>query len=77
MNRIIILGVSADIGSNICRLFHNDGFSIIGTFRTDFDSRPELESLENIKLIQCDITRSSDIEKLKEFFSEIPYIESP
>ena len=67
MNTIIILGVSADIGSNICRLFHSDGFNIIGTYRTDFETRSELENLENIKLIQCDITKSQDIEKLKEF----------
>ena len=28
MKNVIILGVSADIGRNICELFHRDGFNI-------------------------------------------------
>jgi NAD(P)-dependent dehydrogenase (short-subunit alcohol dehydrogenase family) len=67
MNRVIILGVSADIGSNICKLFHGDGFDVIGTYRNDFDARSELEGLENVRLIQCDLTQSLDVQRLTDF----------
>jgi NAD(P)-dependent dehydrogenase (short-subunit alcohol dehydrogenase family) len=69
MKKVIILGVSADIGSNICKLFHADGFKIIGTYRKDFNSRSELESLKNTQLIQCDLTRSENIHNLANFVS--------
>ena len=67
MNKAIILGVSADIGGNICKLFHGDGFDIIGTYRNDFNARSELERLENVKLLQCDLTKSQDIQGLVDF----------
>jgi len=67
MNKAIIFGVSADIGGNICKLFRDDGFDIIGTYRNNFNARSEIESLENVKLIQCDLTKSADIQRLADF----------
>ncbi|MGP1675912.1 MAG: SDR family NAD(P)-dependent oxidoreductase [Burkholderiales bacterium] len=65
MEKIIILGVSADIGRNICELFHADGAQIIGTYRRDFAERTELEALDGVDLIQCDVSKQDDIERLE------------
>jgi len=67
MNNIIILGVNADIGMNICKLFQRDKFNIIGTFRKDFDGYDELKNLDGVQLIRCDITKPDDISRLTEF----------
>jgi NAD(P)-dependent dehydrogenase (short-subunit alcohol dehydrogenase family) len=64
MNNIIILGVNADIGRNICKLYHNEGFNIIGTYRRDFPEYAELAQLESLKLVRCDLTNPDDIRHL-------------
>lgn len=64
---IIILGVNADIGSNICKYYLNSGATIIGTYRK---KKPNIDiSLykKNLKLIRCNITNFSDLTKLKNF----------
>ena len=64
---IIILGVNADIGLNICKYYLNSGAKIIGTYRK---KRPNLDTSfykKNIKLVKCDLTNSSDLKKLKNF----------
>jgi NAD(P)-dependent dehydrogenase (short-subunit alcohol dehydrogenase family) len=67
MDNIIILGVNADIGRNICKLFHDEGFSIIGTYRRDFPEYAELEKLERVRLVQCDLLKLEDIQRLTDF----------
>jgi len=62
MKNIIILGVSADIGRNICELFHRDGFNIIGTYRNDFPEYDHLSKLDRVQLIRCDLTNPQDLD---------------
>jgi NAD(P)-dependent dehydrogenase (short-subunit alcohol dehydrogenase family) len=64
MNNVIILGVSADIGQNLCKFFLDDGADVIGTYRNDFPQRAELESIEGLTLVQCDLTEPADIDEL-------------
>jgi len=64
---VIVLGVNADIGLNICKYYLNSGASIIGTYRK---KKPNIDiSLykNKLKLIKCDITNSSDLLRLKKF----------
>jgi NAD(P)-dependent dehydrogenase (short-subunit alcohol dehydrogenase family) len=61
---IIILGVSADIGANICKKYLNDGFNVIGTYRRNFSGLIELEKLDNLELVKCDVTKSDEIQLL-------------
>ena len=64
MKKIIILGVSADIGRNMCEFFHSDGYSIIGTYRNDFPEHESLSKLSNVKLVRCDLTDPEGIHTL-------------
>ena len=66
-DKVIILGVNADIGRNICKLFHDDGASIIGTYRNDFPEHDELSQMGNLKLVQCNLTQIDDVKRLAEF----------
>lgn len=61
MDNIIILGINADIGRNICKLFQRDGWNIIGTYRKDFYEYDELCNLDRVQLVRCDITKSDEI----------------
>jgi NAD(P)-dependent dehydrogenase (short-subunit alcohol dehydrogenase family) len=70
MTNIIILGASADIGQNICRLYQRDGAKIIGTYRSEFPERVSLSQLDGVKLLQCDLTRQEDVARLAFFVSE-------
>jgi len=64
MTNIIILGVSADIGQNICRLFQRDGAQILGTYRNEFPEQNSLSQLNGVTLLQCDLTRPEDVARL-------------
>jgi NAD(P)-dependent dehydrogenase (short-subunit alcohol dehydrogenase family) len=66
MKNVIILGVSADIGRNICELFHRDGFNILGTYRNDFPEYEHLSKLSRVQLVRCDLTNAQDIDSLIE-----------
>jgi NAD(P)-dependent dehydrogenase (short-subunit alcohol dehydrogenase family) len=70
MTDIVILGVSADIGQNICKLYQRDGARIIGTYRKDFPERETIANLSGVTLIQCDLTNRMDIETLVRFLDE-------
>lgn len=73
MTDIIILGVSADIGLNICRLFQRDGARILGTYRNDFAERENLAKLSGVRLLQCDLTNPSDIDELAQSAAQSGY----
>jgi len=64
MKNIIILGVSADIGRNICKRYHDEGFNIIGTYRRDFPEYAELAQWKRLKLVKCDLSKQDDIQNL-------------
>ena len=73
MTNIVILGVSADIGQNICRLYQQRGVSILATYRTDFSARKSLEKLTGVNLFKCDLTEPKDIEALSSYASNIGF----
>lgn len=74
MSNIVILGVSADIGQNICRLYQQRGANILGTYRTDFAERRSLEKLKGVNLVKCDLTKPKDIEGLSGHASSIGFL---
>ena len=45
MKKIVILGISADIGRNLAKKFHADKFEVFGTYRSEFDGMQELLKL--------------------------------
>jgi NAD(P)-dependent dehydrogenase (short-subunit alcohol dehydrogenase family) len=68
MNKtVIILGVSADIGRNICKFYLNDGFQVLGTYRNFSESMNELSSLDGLTLFKCDVTQREDVIRFVEF----------
>lgn len=73
MTDIVILGISADIGQNICKLYQSDGARVLGTYRNDFLERESLERLKGVTLLQCDLTNRSDVGNLAQFVSESGY----
>jgi NAD(P)-dependent dehydrogenase (short-subunit alcohol dehydrogenase family) len=66
MKNIIILGISADIGRNVCELYQKDGYNIIGTYRNDFPERNRLSKLNGVRLVRCDLVKSEEISELLE-----------
>ena len=58
MKTIIILGINADIGSNLANLFTNDGYKVIGTYR-----KKKPRNVVKAEIYKCDITKKKDIEK--------------
>ena len=64
---IIILGVNADIGLNICKYYLKSGATIIGTYRKKKPNVNVSLYKKNLKFVKCDITNPSDLIKLKNF----------
>jgi NADP-dependent 3-hydroxy acid dehydrogenase YdfG len=58
MKIIVILGINADIGSNLANLFINDGYKVIGTYR-----KKKPTNIPKADIYKCDITKKKDIEK--------------
>jgi len=58
MKIIVILGINADIGSNLGNLFINDGYKVIGTYR-----KKKPTNIPKADIYKCDITKKKDIEK--------------
>lgn len=61
IENLIILGISADIGMGIARKASQDGVKVIGTYRSDFTERGEIESLSGVSLVSCDFQRLDDV----------------
>lgn len=70
---VIILGVNADIGRNICKLFLADGYRVLGTFRRDFPEHDELTALDGLTLLRCDLTQPAEIQRLAGVISELQF----
>jgi len=73
MINIVILGVSADIGQNICKFYQKNEVNILATYRRDFSGRVDLERLKGVTLLQCDLTNPVDIKNLSNHFSTTGY----
>ena len=61
MKTIVILGINADIGSNLANLFINDGYKVIGTYR-----KKKPTNIAKADIYKCDITKKKDIKKFVE-----------
>ena len=66
MSKIIILGINADIGFNISLKYLDDGFEVLGTFRSENKNTEILRSKKNISLVRCDVLSKKDIKNLFE-----------
>lgn len=59
--RAIIISASSDIGVELCKEWHEYGWSIAGTFRT---ASPALEDLKNfVELHHCDLRSVESVER--------------
>lgn len=58
MKTIVILGINADIGSNLANLFINNGYKVIGTYR-----KKKPANIPKANIYKCDITKKKDIKK--------------
>jgi NAD(P)-dependent dehydrogenase (short-subunit alcohol dehydrogenase family) len=68
--KIIILGVNADIGFNICKYYLDRGDEIIGTYRK---KKPDIDTSffkNRSKFLKCDVTKAKELNKLKNFISK-------
>ena len=73
MKKIVILGISADIGRNLAKKFHADKFEVFGTYRSEFDGMQELLKLPNVFLSKCDLTLKKDITALADVIDQKKY----
>ena len=64
---IIIIGINADIGFNVCKHYLNNGSKIIGTYRRRKPYIGNLKNKKKLKLVKCDITKRLHLIKLKKF----------
>ncbi|WP_157964582.1 SDR family NAD(P)-dependent oxidoreductase [Algibacillus agarilyticus] len=62
--KIIILGVNADIGMNLCLFYLEDGYQVIGTYRSENENYERLKNCNNLYLVQCDLTVKTEMPKL-------------
>lgn len=69
MKTIIILGINADIGSNIANFFLNENYRVIGTYRKKKPSNIFFNKAA-IKLLKCDLTRQKDLIKVFAFLKK-------
>lgn len=67
IDKLIIIGVSADIGMAIARKASRDGAQVIGSYRSDFPERDEIESLSGVSLVHCDLQSLDDVTEFLRF----------
>lgn len=67
---VVVLGIGADIGKNICKFYLEDGFHVLGIYRKFSKNIKELSSSKNLTLFQCDVTKKADVTKLVEFVNK-------
>ncbi|MCL2318378.1 MAG: SDR family oxidoreductase, partial [Methanomassiliicoccaceae archaeon] len=55
MKTVMITGSSSGIGKETARIFQKKGWNVIATMR-DPNAEEELHTLENVKVVKCDVT---------------------
>jgi len=60
MKTVFITGASSGIGKETAKLFHAMGWNVIATMRNP-GAEEELGSLENVKILHCDVTNKDSI----------------
>jgi NAD(P)-dependent dehydrogenase (short-subunit alcohol dehydrogenase family) len=65
MKTIFITGASSGLGKAVAKLFARQSWHVIATMRNP-EKEQELSLLQNVKLIQLDVTNSNQIDKVVE-----------
>lgn len=66
MKTVFITGTSSGIGREAAKLFAINGWNVIAAMRQP-ENEKELGSLNNIRLVHCDVTDAGSVEKAVEF----------
>lgn len=63
--RVLITGVSKNIGKSICKKFIDEGYEVIGTYKSFFDEeekrRAFLNEFNNVTLYKVDLSNHTDV----------------
>ncbi|MCH5320551.1 MAG: SDR family oxidoreductase [Eubacterium sp.] len=63
--RVLITGVSKNIGKSICKRFVDEGYEVIGTYKSFFDEEENrkvfIKEFENVTLFKVDLTKHTDV----------------
>ncbi len=67
MNKVLVTGVSKNIGKAICERLVSDGYFVIGTYNTGKQEAEELQvKLKNVELYQVDLSVRTQVLELVE-----------
>lgn len=66
---LIVLGINADIGSQIAERYANEGFEVVGTYRSKNNNFERLNTHESITLFQCDLTDTDSVKAFTGYVS--------
>lgn len=67
--RVLIVGISSDIGGYMAERYARDGYRIVGTYRSDA-SLDRLRQIPDCTLFQCDLSSSASIDTFINGFRE-------
>lgn len=63
--RVLITGVSKNIGKSICERFITEGYEVIGTYKSFFDDekirKKFINEFKNVKLFKVDLSSHTDV----------------
>ncbi len=63
---VVLISITSDIGMALAKRYANDGYTIVGTYRSP-NQHKELKDIPNCHLLYCDI---GDRESISEFVRE-------
>lgn len=66
---VFILGAGADIGRELVRRFHSDGWRVVGTYRNDANIQ-SLLNIPGVTLVHCDIADPTAVAGLPDALAE-------
>ncbi len=66
---VVILSISSDIGRELARKYSEDGYLVIGTYRSK-RSLSELKKIKNCRLYQCDLMDKDSLLKFAKVFGK-------
>ena len=63
--RVLITGVSKNIGKSICKRFIDEGYEVIGTYKSFFDEEEKrkifINEFKNVTLFKVDLSKHTDV----------------
>lgn len=66
----IVISASSDIGAELCKKWHCDGWNILGSYRTHAPLVDDLTNSFNIKMIHCDLLQTNSILSASQFIKK-------